>query len=420
MCTSPSMPSSSLTNTPYGTMLTTLPRTRDPTGYFCSIPSQGEGVFCFSPRAIFSFSRSTPMIITSSSWSMRTIWEGCPMRPQLMSVMCSSPSMPPRSTNAPKSAMFLTTPLRSCPTSTSASSFSLASARRSSISRRRETTMLRAPTSILRIFASIFRPTYSPTSEGRRMSTWLAGRNTGTPMSTSSPPLIFRETTPSTTSPSFLVARIRSHARMRSALRLERTTSPLSDSTASSRTSTLVPGLACSGLANSCRFTTPSLLSPTSTNTSLPATLTTLPVRIDPTWNCAAAFCMASSTSAGAPWPPSAAASSLRTCSSLMPKELMSSRSTMCSQHPPYVRGRARPQRLQPRPSPCRRQARRTVRSPVARPAGKSQYAPSTAAPPLPRESIDPRARTAPLRQAPLALPKRLSLGLFGLFHKRN
>ena len=29
-------------------------------------------------------------------------------------------------------------------------------------------------------------------SPGRRMSTWLAGRNTGTPMSTSSPPLIFR------------------------------------------------------------------------------------------------------------------------------------------------------------------------------------------------------------------------------------
>ena len=44
------------------------------------------------------------------------------MRPQLMSVMCSSPSMPPRSTKAPKSAMFLTTPLRSWPTSSSFSS----------------------------------------------------------------------------------------------------------------------------------------------------------------------------------------------------------------------------------------------------------------------------------------------------------
>ena len=45
------------------------------------------------------------------------------MRPQLMSVMCSRPSMPPRSTNAPKSAMFLTTPLRRWPTSNSASSW---------------------------------------------------------------------------------------------------------------------------------------------------------------------------------------------------------------------------------------------------------------------------------------------------------
>ena len=34
------------------------------------------------------------------------------MRPQLMSVMCSRPSMPSRSTNAPKSVMFLTMPLR--------------------------------------------------------------------------------------------------------------------------------------------------------------------------------------------------------------------------------------------------------------------------------------------------------------------
>ena len=37
------------------------------------------------------------------------------MRPQLMSVMCSRPSMPPRSTNAPNSAMFLTMPLRRWP-----------------------------------------------------------------------------------------------------------------------------------------------------------------------------------------------------------------------------------------------------------------------------------------------------------------
>ena len=47
------------------------------------------------------------------------------MRPQLMSVMCSRPSMPPRSTKAPKSAMFLTTPLRTWPGSISSSSLLL-------------------------------------------------------------------------------------------------------------------------------------------------------------------------------------------------------------------------------------------------------------------------------------------------------
>ncbi len=37
------------------------------------------------------------------------------MRPQLMSVMCSRPSMPLRSMNAPKSVMFLTVPLPMSP-----------------------------------------------------------------------------------------------------------------------------------------------------------------------------------------------------------------------------------------------------------------------------------------------------------------
>ena len=50
--------------------------------------------------------------IWSSILSMSLGWL---IRPQLMSVMCSRPSMPPRSTNAPKSAMFLTVPLRTWP-----------------------------------------------------------------------------------------------------------------------------------------------------------------------------------------------------------------------------------------------------------------------------------------------------------------
>jgi hypothetical protein len=49
--------------------------------------------------------------LTSIFWSIWTISDGWLTRPQDMSVMCSRPSMPPRSTNAPKSAMFLTVPL---------------------------------------------------------------------------------------------------------------------------------------------------------------------------------------------------------------------------------------------------------------------------------------------------------------------
>ena len=45
------------------------------------------------------------------------------MRPQLMSVMWSRPSMPLRSMNAPKSVMFLTVPLRMSPGVISVSSF---------------------------------------------------------------------------------------------------------------------------------------------------------------------------------------------------------------------------------------------------------------------------------------------------------
>ena len=63
--------------------------------------------------------------------------------------------MPPRSTNAPKSAMFLTVPLRTWPTSISSRSCFFCCSRVISISLRRLTTMLRRLSSILRIMHSI-------------------------------------------------------------------------------------------------------------------------------------------------------------------------------------------------------------------------------------------------------------------------
>ena len=63
---------------------------------------------------------------------------------------------------------------------------------------------------------------------GRRMSTWLAGRKTLTPMSTSRPPLILRVTMPVTTSPSWTVSMTFIHFSIFSALRLLRTIMPRS------------------------------------------------------------------------------------------------------------------------------------------------------------------------------------------------
>ena len=78
------------------------------------------------------------------------------------------------------------------------------------------------------------------------MSTCDAGRKTGTPMSTSRPPLIFRITRPSTTSSSLVVSTMRCQLIMRSARRLDSCTSPPSPSRASSRTVILSPTLGSS------------------------------------------------------------------------------------------------------------------------------------------------------------------------------
>ena len=93
------------------------------------------------------------------------------------------------------------------------------------------------------------------------MSTWLAGRKTLTPMSTSRPPLIFLVTAPATTSPSWYFEMTISQARMRWALRRDRTISPVSSSMPSSRTSTVSPGLGGSSKSShSLAATSPSLL----------------------------------------------------------------------------------------------------------------------------------------------------------------
>ncbi len=166
--------------------------------------------------------------------------------------------MPPRSTNAPKSAMFLTTPLRTWPGWISPRRCFFSSSRCSSMSLRREMTMFIRGSSILMIRASMSLPMNSPMSFVRRIATWLAGRKTGTPMSTSRPPLIFLSTRPRTVSPSLWDWTMRSQPRMRSALRLERTMPPPPSSTDSRSTSMMSPTSNSVASENSDREMTPS------------------------------------------------------------------------------------------------------------------------------------------------------------------
>ncbi len=91
------------------------------------------------------------------SWGSRRItfsWIGSPSFtkslgrvtwPQLMSLMCSRPSKPPRSTKAPKEVKLLTVPSTTSPILIFAKNSSRRFLMSSSIQSRRETTMLVLP-----------------------------------------------------------------------------------------------------------------------------------------------------------------------------------------------------------------------------------------------------------------------------------
>jgi hypothetical protein len=114
-----------------------------------------------------------------------------------MSVMCSRPSMPPRSTNAPKSAMFLTVPLidvafvdlgHQLVASGLGALFSM--------SLRRLMTMLRRSCVDLEdLRRDLAADVLADVARAADVDL-EAGRKTGTPMSTSRPPLILRMTLP--------------------------------------------------------------------------------------------------------------------------------------------------------------------------------------------------------------------------------
>ena len=105
----------------------------------------------------------------------------------------------------------------------------------------------------------------------------------GTPISTSSPPLILRVTRPVIISPSLYLEITRSQPRMRSALRLDNLMRPESSSTASNRTSISSPIFISDEPSNSNIGIMPSDLNPQSTTTLSPTILSIFPLRTEPT-----------------------------------------------------------------------------------------------------------------------------------------
>jgi hypothetical protein len=95
-----------------------------------------------------------------SSWPTVTTSLGWRTRRQAMSVMCSRPSMPPRSTNAPYSVMFLTTPWTMAPSVSVSSSLARSSPIEASTTARRDsTTLLRLRSSLMTLNSRVL-PSY--------------------------------------------------------------------------------------------------------------------------------------------------------------------------------------------------------------------------------------------------------------------
>src|SRR3989449_329694 len=200
-----------------------------------------------------------------------------------MSVMCSSPSTPPRSMKAPKSVMFFTIPFRTWPTCSSFIRTSRLVLRSASSSTRRDTTMLRRRLLSLMILNSKLWPSSSSMFGTRRSAIWLPGRNASTPMrSTTTPPLIFFTSVPVTASSFSCASRIFSQTRMKSAFFFDRTTAPSWSSRCSRKTSTSSPSFRLFGSLNSSMGTAPSDLKPTSRMTAVSVTRSTFDLTISP------------------------------------------------------------------------------------------------------------------------------------------
>ena len=180
----------------------------------------------FSERLIRSLLRSTSSTCTSISSSTLTTEPGWSTCFQESSETWIRPSMPPRSTKAPKLTTLDTMPLRISPGRRLWRNSSLFSFWVSSNHARRDSTTLLRFLSSSMILASMVVPMKGCRSRTRRRSTRDAGRKPRRPMSTMRPPLTTSMTVPETIPSPCWISSIRPQARSYWARFLERTRRP--------------------------------------------------------------------------------------------------------------------------------------------------------------------------------------------------
>src|SRR3954465_2543794 len=180
-------------------------------------------------------SRSMSSTLTSTVWPISSTSDGWFTWLQESSEMWIRPSIPSRSTKAPKSTM-----LEICPSTTSpglrlSRIFWRCSLRSSSSTARRErTTLLRERLSSMTLDMSSW-PMNSSRSCTRRMSTSDAGRKPRTPRSRMSPPLTTSITLPVTGSPDSAAPSMRFHASSKRGRFFERISRPSAPSFGTTR-----------------------------------------------------------------------------------------------------------------------------------------------------------------------------------------
>ena len=153
------MPSPTCTNAPKGTSLVTRPYTSSPTRWLAAKSCHGSCWVALSDRLIRSRSKSTSSTCTSISSPTATTEPGWSTCFHDSSETCTRPSMPPRSTKAPKFTTDDTVPRRTSPGLRLSKNASRSSRwASSSQARRLSTTLLRFLSSSM-ILASISRLT---------------------------------------------------------------------------------------------------------------------------------------------------------------------------------------------------------------------------------------------------------------------